>query len=90
MATLTLPIIKAREKLTSFPEELEREPGAITVTRHGEPVLAILPWKLYESVIETLEVLSDLELMTQLRQSIKEADEGNTIPWEHVQQELEL
>jgi antitoxin YefM len=88
--TLTLPIIKARDKLTSFPEELKREPGAITVTRHGKPVLAILPWNLYESIVETLEILSDPDLMAQLRQGIKEADEGRTIPWERVKEELEL
>jgi prevent-host-death family protein len=90
MATLTLPIIKARDRLTSFPEELEREPGAITVTRHGEPVLAILPWNLYESIVETLEIMSDPDVMSALRHGIKEADEGMTIPWERVKEELEL
>lgn len=86
---LTMPIIKARDKLTSLPEELEQTPGTVEVTRRGEPVLAILPWNLYQSLIETLEILSDQDLMAQLRQSIKEADEGRTIPWERLKQELE-
>jgi len=45
---------------------------------------------IYESIIETLEILSDPDLMAQLRRSIKEADEGRTIPWERVKEELEL
>lgn len=86
--SLSIPIIKARDKLTSFPEQLEREPGAVTVTRHGEPVLAILPWNLYESIVETLEVLSDPDLMVALRQGIKEADEGKAVSWERAKKEL--
>jgi len=37
---------------------------------------------------ETLEILSDQNLMADLRQSIKEMEEGKTIPWEEAKQEL--
>jgi len=83
-----IPIIKARDRLTSLPEELAEEPGAIAVTRRGEPVLAILPWDLYESIMETLEILGDEELMAALRQSIKEASEGQAVSWDQAKQEL--
>ena len=90
MTALTqLPIIKARDRLTSLPEELAEEPGAIAVTRRGEPVLAILPWDLYESIIETLEILGDEELIAVLRQSIKEASEDKAVPWDRARQELD-
>lgn len=85
-----MPIIKARDRLTSLPEELAEEPGAIAVTRRGEPVLAILPWELYESIVETLEILSDEGLMAALRQSIKEASEGKAVSWDRAKQELNL
>ena len=84
----TMPIIKARDRLTSLPEELAEEPGAIAVTRRGEPVLAILPWDLYESIMETLEILSDEDLMAALRQSIKEVSEGQAVSWDRAKQEL--
>jgi prevent-host-death family protein len=87
--TIQLPIIKARDRLTSLPEEFAEEPGAIAVTRRGEPVLAILPWNLYESIMETLEILGDEDLMAALRQSIKEASEGKTIPWDRAKKELQ-
>ena len=88
VTTTQLPIIKARDRLTSLPEELAEEPGAIAVTRRGEPVLAILPWDLYESIVETLEILSDEELTVALRQSIKEASEGQAVPWDRAKKEL--
>ncbi len=85
-----IPITNARHELTSLPERLAEEPGAVAVTRRGKPVLAILPWDFYESIQETLEVLADEELMVALRQSLRELSEGETIPWETVKAELDL
>ncbi len=86
----TRPIIEARNKLTSLPEAFEREPdlGAITVTRRGKPVLAVMPWELYEAIVETLEIMGDEDLMAALRQSLKEIKEGQGIPWEQARHEL--
>ena len=88
----TLPIIEARNRLTSLPEELEREPetGAIAITRRGKPVLAVMSWDLYESVTETMEVLGDEKLMAALRRGIREIAEGKLIPWEKVKKDLSL
>lgn len=87
----SMPIIEARKKLTSLPEAFEQEPemGAVAVTRRGKPVLAVMPWELYEALIETLDILGDEELLDALRQGIKEAQEGKEIPWEQARKELE-
>jgi PHD/YefM family antitoxin component YafN of YafNO toxin-antitoxin module len=88
----TMPIIEARKKLTTLPEQFEKEPDtkAVAVTRRGKPVLAVLPWELYEAIVETLEVMGDEELMVALRQSIKEVKEGKVIPWEQAKRKLGL
>jgi antitoxin YefM len=85
-----IPITTARHVLTSLPEQLEQDPGAVAITRRGKPVLAILPWELYESLVETIEILGDAELMAALRQSIKDAETGKGIPWEEAKRELGL
>ncbi len=81
---------QARDELTSLPERLAEEPGAVVVTRRGEPVLAILPWELYEGLVETLEIMADDELMSELRESLEQAERGETIPWKQVKSELDL
>lgn len=88
--TRTMPIIEARKRLTSLPEQFEKEPHtqAVAITRRGKPVLAVLSWELYESIIETMEILGDEELMAALRQGIREAEEGKGIPWEQAKKEL--
>lgn len=83
-----IPITDARHELTSLPERLAKEPGAIPVTRRGKPVLAILPWEFYESLVETLEILGDSNLMESLRQGVKEAKQGKGIPWEKAKKSL--
>ncbi|HCJ79066.1 prevent-host-death family protein [Peptococcaceae bacterium SCADC1_2_3] len=85
-----IPITEARHELTTLPERLAKEPGAVAVTRRGKPVLAVMRWELYEAITETLEIMGDEDLMAALRQGIKEATEGKTVSWEAVKEELGL
>lgn len=90
MVENTYTISEIREEITHLPEQFDKEPEAIAVTRHGKPVMAILPWELYESIIETLEVMSDPELMIAFRQGVQELNEGKGRPWEDVKKDLGL
>lgn len=85
-----LSITEARRKLPSLPDRLREKPEAIAITRREKPVLAVMPWDLYESIIETLDVLGDAELMSALRQGIKDIEEGRTFTMEEVERKLKL
>src|SRR5579862_269685 len=87
-----LAMAEARKQLPKLADALEKHPeiGAVKITRHGKPVLAVLSWDLYESVVETMEIMSDPELMAAFRQGVKEMEEGKAIPWEQVKKELGL
>ncbi|HYV40881.1 MAG TPA: type II toxin-antitoxin system prevent-host-death family antitoxin [Thermoanaerobaculia bacterium] len=88
----TLSMMEARAKLTGLPEEFQRNPetGAVTVTRRGKPVLAVMPWELYDSMVETLEILSDEKLMRALRKSLREVRKGKTLSTAEVRRRLGL
>jgi PHD/YefM family antitoxin component YafN of YafNO toxin-antitoxin module len=80
-----LTISEARKGFLDLPEKLAREPGrAVTITRRGQPVLAVLPWEFYESIVETLDVLSDPELVAALRESIEDIERGRLLNHEEV------
>ena len=79
-----LTITKARDMLMQLPDALAKSNEAIPLTRRGQPVMALMAWDLFETIQETLEILSDEELMVALRRSIRQADEGKTIPFEEV------
>ncbi len=75
----TLSIAEAREQFTRLPERFDEEPDlTVQVTRHGKPVMVVLPWDIYESIIETLEVMADPDLMAALRQSANDIAQGKT------------
>lgn len=82
-----LTIVEARNRLTQLPDELNKGQDTITVTRRGRPVMAMMSYDLFDSIIETLEIMSNPELMAELRQSILEAESGQLIPWEDIERE---
>ena len=83
-----LSISQARSKLTQLAHDLDARHETVEVTNRGRPVLAILPWHLYESMMETMEILADKELMDQVRQGIKEYRAGKGIPLKEVRRRL--
>ena len=62
----------------------------VAVTRRGTPVLALLSWQAYEGLLETLEIMSDPELVAVLRGSAAEIREGRTYTADELRRELQL
>ena len=88
----TLSMVEARKQLTSLPEEFDRQEDldAVAITRRGKPVLAVMPWELYETITETLEVMADKEMTSVLKESIAEYGRGEAIPWQKAKEDLDL
>ncbi len=87
-----LGVAEERDQFTRLPEIFEEEPAthAIEVTRHGKPILAVIPWALFEQIAETLELLADEALNAGLHSGIRDLEEGRTVPWDKVKAELGL
>lgn len=86
--TENIPIVQARAMLSQLPERLSAENRAAALTRHGKPVLAVMPWDLYETIMETMEIMGDADMMDALRESIEDVREGNLVPLDQVKAEL--
>jgi antitoxin YefM len=89
--TKSMGMIEARRRLTSLPEEFAKEPelGAVEVLRRGKPVLAVMPWELYEAVLETMEIFSDVDQMEALRKGLRDIEEGRIYTSEEVKKDLD-
>lgn len=88
----TISIGDARKNLTKIPARFKENPalGAIAITKRGQPIMALVDWNLFESILETMEIMSDPELMKHIRQGIREMERGDLIPWEQVKSRLKL
>lgn len=83
-----LTITEARRQLLELPDELTDEP--VIITKHGKPVMAALSYEQFESLMETLEILSDREFANRLQESIAQAERGETVSWKEAKAKLGL
>jgi prevent-host-death family protein len=72
-----IPITEARNKFMKLPDQASKD-QVLAVTRRNKEVLAVMSWELYEGLLETLEVLSDPELIRHLRTAIEDVKAGRT------------
>lgn len=84
----TLPVTEAREKLTELVDEVNNKFEQIEITKNGKPRAVIMSADEFDNWKETMEILSDEQLMKDIRQAEKEFREGKSIPWEEVKEEL--
>jgi antitoxin YefM len=81
-----LTITEAQQQLPELSDQLTVEPAIIT--KDGKPVMIAMSLQQFESLLETVEILSDQELVAQLREGIRQADAGETISLEQLKIEL--
>ena len=63
-ARTPIPIAQARPRLTEILETIQREP--VTITKDGVPVAVIVDPGWYDSLLATLEMLTNPDLKRQL------------------------
>jgi len=65
-----LPISEVKARLPELVTGVEEREEDVIVTRNGKPAARLVNYAEYQSLKETLDVLSDPELMRQIRQSL--------------------
>lgn len=65
----TLPISEVKARLPELVTGVEDREEEVVVTRKGKPAAVLVNYAEYERLKETLDVLSDPELMRQIRES---------------------
>jgi antitoxin YefM len=82
-----LTISEAQEQLPKLTNNLAFEPAIIT--ENGRPVIIAFNFEQFQSLLETIEILTDEEFMGDLKEGIKQAELGETISLEQLKKELE-
>ncbi len=74
----TVPLTELRDKLSDFVEDVATTGSELIVTRHGRPIAVVIGYEEYESLVETLNILSDAETMRAIDEGRADAAEGRT------------
>lgn len=86
----TIPLAEARAQLSRLVDEAVRTHERIEVTRKGRRAAVIMSADDYDSIMETLDVLSDPELMRDVRAAEAELDAGEFATLGEVADDLRL
>lgn len=74
-----VPITQAKTKLLDIVRQLGDTNDTIAITKNGIPKAVMLSMKKFEGFLETIDILSDPELMRQLRGSAEDVKGGKLI-----------
>ena len=65
----TLPISEVKARLPELVTGIADREEEVVVTRNGKPAAVLVNYAEYERVKETIDILSDTDLMRQIRKS---------------------
>lgn len=65
----TLPITEVKTRLTEMVVQVEKQRDRILITRNGKPAALLVSVGEWESINETLDVLSDPEALKDIREA---------------------
>jgi antitoxin YefM len=84
----TLPLSHVKAHLSEITDRVEGQHDRVVVTRKGRPAAVLLSPDDLESLEETLAVLSDPELMRQIREGEEAIASDDTVTLEQLQTDL--
>jgi len=84
----TVPLAEARSQLSRLVEEANRTHQRVEVTKNGRRAAVIMSADDYDSLMETLDILSDAEAMADIRQAEADAAAGDVSTLDDVRDEM--
>lgn len=80
----------ARKNFFALLEKVKKTPQPVNITVNGIPEAVMMGKEDYDAWMETIDILSDPELMASIRQGEKDIKAGRYKSWDKVKKELGL
>ena len=87
--THTITLKELRPDLPRVFEQIDKKWERYVVTRHGKPSVVMMSVEDYESLMETLDILTDPKAMKDLKQGEADIRKGRTQSWREIKKRLE-
>jgi prevent-host-death family protein len=82
--TEIVPLSRAKARLSSLVRKVREEGGTYAITHRGKPEGVLLSVEEYDSLIETLDILGDRDLMARLDRGLADEKAGRLHAHEEV------
>lgn len=86
----TVPISQARNDIFKIANAVQAAGTYYTLTEHGRPKVVMLSAEEFESIMETMEMLSNPEIVRDLERAEKDFKQGKYTDWEEVKKNLDF
>lgn len=86
--TVTIPLTQLRPKLPKIMSRISKYFDRYVITRHGKPEAVLLSEEDYDSLIETLDILGDHNLIQGIKKATENLKKKKSIPWEKAKKKL--
>lgn len=90
MAKKTISITEGRKQLFRIAEEVQRPDTYYTFTVDGKPQVVLMSQDEFNSIMDTMEILSDPKLLKDIEKAEEEFERGEYESWDDVKKELGL
>jgi prevent-host-death family protein len=72
----TVPLSQAKARLSDLVRRVREEHSSFAITHRGKPEGVLLSIEEYESLLETVEILSNRDLMARIDRGLKDEKAG--------------
>jgi len=84
----TITLKELRPELPEVINNVDSKLDRYIVTKRGKPIAVVLSIDEYESLLETLDILSDQDSVKRIIKAEKEIKEGKTVSFDQVNQDI--
>jgi prevent-host-death family protein len=82
-----LPVTKVKRNLLTILKSMEEDEATIAITRNGEPVSVMMTLSRYKGLMETIDILSDKQILRSLEKSKNDFKSGRVLSHDQVWQD---
>ena len=80
----TIPASKAKTYFSQLLRRMREQHESFAITQRGKIEGVLLSIEEYESLVETLEILSDRELVKSIERGMRDVEAGRVYPYKDV------
>ena len=88
--TKSITLKNLRPKLPNVMKEIDAKMDRFVITKRGRPIALMMSIDDYESLLETIDILSDSKLMKRIKKAKEDVKKGMLKSLERIEREMGL
>ncbi len=84
----TVTLKELRPQLPKIVSRVDTRGDRYVVTKRGKPAIMMMSIDDYDSLMETLDIVSDKQAMKRIKQAKQEIAAGKTVSWDQLRKDI--